>query len=123
MKFRKYINATIPFILMVVIVALFFSCNNKDSEIFAEELPEKSIEMPLNNKIVISNEIAVESPPFSEDIFPCTFCHVEEDLMPNPQRRELVDMHDEITAIFDHDSENHWCLDCHDLSYEVIQCV
>ena len=23
-------------------------------------------------------------------------------------------MHDDISAIFDHDSENRWCLDCHD---------
>jgi len=42
--------------------------------------------------------------------FPCNDCHI--DLEPNPQRRELVDMHDDI--IFDHDSENRWCLACHD---------
>jgi hypothetical protein len=45
----------------------------------------------------------------SMDYFPCNDCHSE--LIPNPQRRELVDMHDDI--VFDHDSENRWCLACH----------
>ena len=43
------------------------------------------------------------------DYFPCNDCHSE--LEPNPQRRQLVDMHDDI--VFDHDSENRWCLACH----------
>ena len=51
--------------------------------------------------------IPVES--FSSDYFPCNDCHSE--LEPNTQRRELVEMHDDI--IFDHDSENRWCLACH----------
>jgi uncharacterized CHY-type Zn-finger protein len=42
--------------------------------------------------------------------FPCNDCHM--DMEPNPRRRELVDMHDDI--VFDHDSENRWCLACHD---------
>jgi hypothetical protein len=46
---------------------------------------------------------------FSSDYFPCNDCHSE--ILPNPQRRVLVDMHDEI--VFDHDSENRWCLACH----------
>ena len=51
--------------------------------------------------------IPVES--FSSDYFPCNDCHSE--LEPNTQRRELTEMHDDI--IFDHDSENRWCLACH----------
>ena len=51
--------------------------------------------------------IPVES--FSSDYFPCNDCHSE--LEPNTLRRELVEMHDDI--IFDHDSENRWCLACH----------
>ncbi len=51
--------------------------------------------------------IPVES--VSLDYFPCNDCHSE--LEPNTQRRELVEMHDDL--LFDHDSENRWCLACH----------
>ncbi len=67
---------------------------------------------PLKNSSG-SNEIAVQAPPFSDGIYPCSECH--KDLVPNPKRRELVDMHDSISAIFNHDKENRWCLDCHDM--------
>lgn len=53
----------------------------------------------------------VPPPPFSEDIFPCSDCHA--DMEPNPQRRELVDMHDDI--VLDHAEGQRWCLDCHNL--------
>ena len=54
--------------------------------------------------------IAVAPPPFTEGVFPCSQCHLEEDEV-NHERRELA-YHDEI--IFEHDIENRWCLDCHD---------
>lgn len=54
-----------------------------------------------------STLIAAES--FSSDYFPCSDCHSE--ILTNPKRRELVEMHDDI--MFDHDSENRWCLACH----------
>ena len=54
----------------------------------------------------------VPPPPFSEDIFPCSECHAE--MEPNPERRELVDMHDDI--ILDHAEGQRWCLDCHNLN-------
>lgn len=54
---------------------------------------------------------AVPPPPFSEGIFPCSDCHA--DMEPNPQQRELVDMHDDI--ILDHAEGQRWCLDCHNL--------
>ena len=57
-----------------------------------------------------ANLIPVET--FSSDYFPCNDCHSE--LEPNTQRRELVEMHDDI--IFDHDSENRWCLACHNMN-------
>jgi hypothetical protein len=60
-----------------------------------------------------SKEIAVQAPPFSDGIFPCSECH--KDLVPNPKKRVLVEMHDSISAIFNHDKENRWCLDCHDM--------
>ncbi len=55
--------------------------------------------------------IQVPPPPFSDDIFPCTECHA--DMEPNPERRVLEEMHDDI--ILKHDEKNRWCLDCHDM--------
>jgi uncharacterized CHY-type Zn-finger protein len=46
---------------------------------------------------------------FSSDYFPCNDCHSE--IPSNARRRELVEMHDDI--LYDHDSENRWCLACH----------
>lgn len=53
---------------------------------------------------------AVAPPPFSEGIFPCSECHLEDDEVDRTHR--VVDFHD--TVVFDHDAENRWCLDCHD---------
>ncbi|MDX1775836.1 MAG: cytochrome c3 family protein [Desulfobulbales bacterium] len=53
----------------------------------------------------------VPPPPFSEGIFPCSDCHA--DMEVNPERRQLEDEHVEISEIFNHASEQRWCLDCH----------
>ncbi len=53
----------------------------------------------------------VPPPPFSEGIFPCSDCHA--DMTPNPKRRELVEMHDDI--VLEHAEGQRWCLDCHNL--------
>jgi hypothetical protein len=50
-------------------------------------------------------------PPFTEGIFPCMECHRDQK---DPARRELA-FHEEQQAVFDHDAEHRWCLDCHDL--------
>lgn len=55
-------------------------------------------------------EFFVPPPPFSEDIFPCSDCHEDQEV--NPQRRMLEDMHEEI-QIINHNEEERWCLDCH----------
>jgi hypothetical protein len=57
--------------------------------------------------------IEVPAPPFSPDIFPCSQCHDPKTLPPNPQRRKLEAMHDDI--VLKHDEQHRWCLDCHDL--------
>jgi len=54
--------------------------------------------------------IAIAPPPFSEGIFPCSECHMEDDEVDRTPR--LVEFHD--TVNFNHDAENRWCLDCHD---------
>jgi hypothetical protein len=58
-------------------------------------------------------EILVQArpPPFSDGIFPCMECHRDQK---DRTRRELG-FHDEQQSVFDHDAENRWCLDCHDL--------
>lgn len=48
-------------------------------------------------------------PPFSDGVYPCTFCH-DETLKTNPKRRFIED-HEDIKLKHD---ENRWCLDCHD---------
>ena len=59
-----------------------------------------------------SLRVEAPPPPFSDDVFPCTECHVEKDLPTNRTRRTLVDAHDDI--VLKHDEEHRWCLDCHD---------
>jgi len=54
-------------------------------------------------------DFQVPPPPLTEGIFPCSQCHA--DMPVNRQRRELVDMHDDIAL--KHDEEHRWCLDCH----------
>jgi hypothetical protein len=52
----------------------------------------------------------VPPPPFSDEyIFPCSDCHA--DMEANTERRELVDMHDDI--VLNHGPDERWCLDCH----------
>ena len=55
-------------------------------------------------------EFSVPPPPFSEGIFPCSNCHA--DMETNPERRQLEE-HTEIVKMFDHASDQRWCLDCH----------
>jgi hypothetical protein len=55
------------------------------------------------------DDIQVPPPPFSEDIFPCSQCHAEQET--NPQRR-VLEMHEDI--VLKHGEQNRWCLDCHD---------
>ena len=55
--------------------------------------------------------VEAEPPPLSDGIYPCSGCHASQE--PNPVRRTLG-FHDEQQAIFAHDSERRWCLDCHD---------
>ncbi len=54
--------------------------------------------------------VEAQPPPFSEGIFPCSGCHVD----PGDRTRRQLGFHEEIQAVFDHDSDARWCLDCHD---------
>jgi len=54
--------------------------------------------------------VQAKSPPFSEGIYPCKECHDG----PGNKTRRALEFHDDIQAMFDHDAEHRWCLDCHD---------
>jgi hypothetical protein len=62
----------------------------------AAAVPDERLELP--------------PPPFTDGIFPCSGCHAA--LKPNPSRRRLSEMHDDIQLR--HDEQHRWCLDCHD---------
>jgi hypothetical protein len=109
MKNYNLLKSTIPCLFMVLFTLLLNGCANKSSR----ETGETNMQVAETRETANNTEIAIEAPPFTDGIFPCNDCHSE--IEPNSVRRELVDMHDDITAIFNHDSENRWCLDCHDL--------
>jgi len=111
MKNKKYRNIKIPVILMTLYTVLFFGCNNKEAD--NKEIKKVFKEKEANIKIQKAQEYAVEPPPFSDGIYPCTACHAHR--TPNPIRRELVEWHDDISAMLKH-GEDRWCLDCHDLN-------
>ena len=94
-------------IIICTIFLLFTECSpeSKHNQDYSYAKTE-GLGMDTNSVILIPIE------PVSMDYFPCNDCH--SDLIPDPQRRQLFDMHDDI--IFDHDSENRWCLACHSLN-------
>ena len=98
---------------MIFFIVVIFGCSQKasdpDNKKIPEVIPEKEDIGPATKTV----ENAIELPPFSDGIYPCSDCHA--DMVPNPVKRELTDMHEDISAMFNHDKENRWCTDCHDL--------
>ncbi|OFX42671.1 MAG: hypothetical protein A2046_17095 [Bacteroidetes bacterium GWA2_30_7] len=107
-NFRSKINL---FVLCLVMQIIFFGCINDKSH-DEKEFDVIKIDNGNDQKINV-NEFSVSPPPFSEDIFPCSACHADQ--IPSAKRRTL-DMHEDIQEMFNHDSENRWCIDCHDLN-------
>jgi len=111
MKHRKNVPIKLSDLVLAFSIVLLVGCHQKEPEntkLFQiSEVKEAAI------KKGETSENAIELPPFSDGIYPCSDCH--KDMVPNPVKRELVDMHDDISAMFDHDKENRWCTDCHDL--------
>lgn len=97
------------FISISIIFILSYGCTQNTSKEY--NTSDQTIpDVDVNH----SEEIAVSPPPFSDEyIFPCSDCHTDMEI--NTQPRAL-DMHEEIVDIFDHDSENRWCLACHDVN-------
>ena len=107
----RYFCRWIPGLFMLAVLG---ACSATGSQSGREDADSDLKEAELVQYTGELTEIAVEPPPLTDGIFPCNDCHSE--IEPNPQRRELVDFHDDISAIFHHDSENRWCLDCHDMN-------
>jgi hypothetical protein len=79
------------------------------------DFPEIDFHEPLPAAVLQAAEgeqaggFNVPPPPFSEEgIFPCSECHVDLDVDPEP--RELM-MHEDIQI--NHGPKERWCLDCH----------
>ncbi|NOQ28276.1 MAG: hypothetical protein GQ564_23175 [Bacteroidales bacterium] len=110
MFIMKDFNSTaqkIIFFNCLIILNLFIGCNNNTS-----------IENDLQNPVIShledkqNVEIAVSRPPFSDEyIFPCSECHADMEVNIEPR---ILEMHEEIVESYNHDSENRWCLACHD---------
>ena len=92
---------------IILVILLFVGITGCNPDTQSNQDHSVSTAKDLVNIVDSSSLIPVES--FSSDYFPCNDCHSE--ILPNPLRRDLVEMHDDI--IFDHDSENRWCLACH----------
>lgn len=75
----------------------------------AEEGAVRPLELPGSNGAK-DQKFFITPPPLSEDTWPCSDCHDDQEV--NPERRVLEDMHEDIQLI-NHDEENRWCLDCH----------
>lgn len=95
-------------VLGILLYFGFAGCNRANDDNLSDHtiLAEHHISIPDSTVL-----IPVEA--FSLDYFPCNDCHSE--IVPNTRRRELVEMHDDI--IFEHDSENRWCLACHSVNH------
>lgn len=99
----------IKYLIFLIFCFLTIRCSD-NSEVYRLGQTEKK---PAETKSYVKHEeIAVTPPPFSDGVFPCNDCHAFH--KPNGVRRKL-EWHEDITDIFNHDSENRWCLDCHDL--------
>ncbi len=111
----------IQFLILSLLLIALISCNNYTTEKATDPADGKDTVANFVDSIVSQIDslsmagVSISPPPFTDGIFPCSECH--NDMTPNPKRRKLVDMHDDIDAIFNHNSEERWCLDCHDIQY------
>ena len=111
MKDKTYRLGALFFISIMLIYISFLGCNYSSEEYKRKVEKKKEVkDTSVKENRKSHKEIAVTPPPFSEGIFPCSQCHINH--VTNTERRDLK-IHDSISSIFNHDSENRWCLDCH----------
>lgn len=107
MKIFHYQPQRIHFVLILISFSFLIGCNKNAS---SEHETQNQV-MPQSDP-KLSEEIAVSPPPFDDEyIFPCSECHADMEVNPQPR---ILEMHEEIVESFTHDNENRWCLDCHD---------
>ena len=109
MKYYLKTKFKIEYLLFLLVCFLIIRCNDTSEAYKPGQIQKINSE---SKSYVKHEEIAVSPPPFSDGVFPCNDCHAFR--KPNPVRRKL-EWHEDITDMFNHDSENRWCLDCHDL--------
>ena len=91
-------------------VSVISAANAEPHEAQSPDKPLQAMHAGLTNETLI----AVAPPPWSDpDIFPCSDCHDPADWQDVNTTPHEVEDHPEV--VFEHDSENRWCLDCHDL--------
>ncbi len=95
---------------LVAGIFILAACHNREAGYESEMIHKVYVDK--SKKPAMAEGYAIEAP--SMDFYPCNDCHADQE--PNPARRELIDMHDDISGMFDHDKENRWCTDCHDLN-------
>lgn len=103
----KYSKLTMKVFILSLLLVFMYGCDYNTKESKMKKLKKDTIQQ---EKTQFSDGIAVGPPPFSKGIFPCSQCHKTH--IPNLERRKLM-FHGNIDSIFNHDSENRWCLDCH----------
>ncbi len=96
----------------ILIIVLMLSFLSLSSHAISNDTPKLPSQETGKYGISTTPKYFVPPPPFSEGIFPCSDCH-DEDMEVNPVRRILEDEHVEISEMFDHASDQRWCLDCH----------
>lgn len=112
MKVKSFGIEKVPILILALSFVFYYGCKNGETDNKEISLLSTGNEETTSPKE--PEEFPVEPPPFSDGIYPCSDCHAN--FPPNPKRRKLVEWHDDISAMFNHDSENRWCLDCHDLN-------
>jgi len=113
---RVWVISIVTFVLGCVIAILTLT-GHPHVEITDVAMPPAGSGLQVEPDV--PGSISVPPPPFQTDEAldsleetgkPCSGCH-DEDLPPNPVRREL-DTHDDI--VLHHDEKHRWCLSCHD---------
>ena len=103
MRKIQFLRILLGMALMLAPAAVRSDSHTTGDKSTAQAEPAERIEQPIPN-------LFITPPPLSEDIFPCSDCHADQET--NPNRRELTEFHEDIKLI-NHAEKQRWCLDCH----------
>jgi len=108
---QKHTVSKVSVVLMIT-CSIFTGCTGESSKPYHYEIHDGLIVREGNNIAGKAQEFPVKKSFSGGGVLSCSDCH--DNITPNPEKRELLEWHDDI--MFDHDSENRWCIDCHDLN-------